>query len=68
MSEKLERITERLEDGGFVMVYDADEREDEVDLGLVSKNKDFALLWASHLTSSFGDGLRMVALPWLVYI
>ena len=32
MSEKLERITERLEDGGFVMVYDADEREDEVDL------------------------------------
>jgi len=39
-----------------------------VNLGLVSKNKDFAFLWASHLTSSFGDGLRRVALPWLVYI
>jgi len=39
-----------------------------VNLGPVSKNKDFALLWASHLTSSFGDGLRRVALPWLVYI
>ncbi len=32
MNEELEGITERLEDGGFVMVYDADEREDEVDL------------------------------------
>ncbi len=39
-----------------------------VDLGLVSENKNFALLWASHLTSSFGDGMRKVALPWLVYI
>jgi len=39
-----------------------------VNLGLVSKNKDFALLWASHLTSSFGDGLRRIALPWLVYM
>jgi len=39
-----------------------------VNLGIVSKNKNFALLWASHLTSSFGDGLRRVALPWLVYI
>ncbi|MFW5953648.1 MAG: MFS transporter [Candidatus Natronoplasma sp.] len=39
-----------------------------VDFGLVSENRNFALLWASHLTSSFGDGLRRVALPWLVYI
>ncbi len=32
MNEELENVIERLEDGGFVMVYDADEREDEVDL------------------------------------
>ncbi|MFW5945314.1 MAG: 3,4-dihydroxy-2-butanone-4-phosphate synthase [Candidatus Natronoplasma sp.] len=32
MNEEIECITERLEEGGFVMVYDADEREDEVDL------------------------------------
>jgi len=37
MYEELERITERLEDGGFVMVYDADEREDEVDLVIPSE-------------------------------
>ncbi len=32
MNEELESTIERLEEGGFVMVYDADEREDEVDL------------------------------------
>ncbi|MFP4001638.1 MAG: 3,4-dihydroxy-2-butanone-4-phosphate synthase [Candidatus Natronoplasma sp.] len=32
MNEELEYITERLENGDLVMVYDADEREDEVDL------------------------------------
>jgi len=32
MNEELKRITERLENGDLVMVYDADEREDEVDL------------------------------------
>ncbi|MBS3782149.1 MAG: 3,4-dihydroxy-2-butanone-4-phosphate synthase [Candidatus Thermoplasmatota archaeon] len=32
MYEEFESIIERLEDGDFVMVYDADEREDEVDL------------------------------------
>ncbi|MEF8835845.1 MAG: 3,4-dihydroxy-2-butanone-4-phosphate synthase [Candidatus Thermoplasmatota archaeon] len=32
MNEELEDITERLENGELVMVYDADEREDEVDL------------------------------------
>jgi len=37
MNEELEDVTERLENGGLLMVYDADEREDEVDLVIPSE-------------------------------
>ncbi len=38
-----------------------------VELGLVSENRDFGILWLSQLISKFGDGLRRIALPWLIF-
>jgi DHA3 family macrolide efflux protein-like MFS transporter len=36
-------------------------------LSLVSRNKDFGVLWCGRLVSNFGDRLEIVAVPWLIY-